>query len=208
MQHDRVWNLHTFYLKLESTTKKKTLHPCLMYRETLKKTKNWWWKTKSTEQQFLMWNQTTELRPTTTMKMSNFRPEGGTCQIYEGRQHTEPEPGCAASSDMRNRRCEAEQALPGSRERIHLLTESVMKHQLLLEGVTTELTGLQKGIGSTRKSSTWDVIPDNGTFWTRRAVKTHCWRMREDPKRVLPCVYLIPIFPPRGRYCPWPLAES
>lgn len=59
-----------------------------------------------------------------------------------------------------------------------------------------------------KKSSTWDVIPDNGTFWTRRAVKTHCWRMREDPKRVLPYVYLIPIFPPRGRYCPWPLAES
>lgn len=100
-----------------------------------------------------MWNQTTELRPTTTMKMSNFRPEGGTCQIYEGRQHTEPEPGCAASSDTRNRRCEAEQALPGSRERIHLLTESVMKHQLLLEGVTTELTGLQKGIGSTRNQA-------------------------------------------------------
>lgn len=59
-----------------------------------------------------------------TMKMRLWRPEEGTWQIWEGRQHRQPEPGCAASSDTSSRSWEAEQALPGSRERIHPLTES------------------------------------------------------------------------------------
>lgn len=42
MQHDRVWSLHTTYLKLGSITKKKyfTSHQTWMYQETLKKVKN------------------------------------------------------------------------------------------------------------------------------------------------------------------------
>lgn len=77
-----------------------------------------------------------------------------------------------------------------------------MKHKLLLEGVTTELLGSRKELGRHKEKAHAVLLQTTGTFWTRRAVKTHCCRMKEYPERVLPYVYLILILLPRGRYCP------
>lgn len=160
MQHDRVWSLHTFHRRLGNVTKKyltsmsevsgdlqegkKLLVENQEYRATVPHMKsNHWTKTNHRHEN------------------ESFKTWGRNLPDLRGRQHRQPEPGSAASPDTRSRRCEAEQALPGSRERIHLLTQHVMKHQLLLEGVTTELMGSRKELGA------WEIKHMRCYSWQR-----------------------------------------
>lgn len=71
--------------------------------------------------------------------MSNLWPEGGTWQIWEGLSQA----GLPQEQQVWGWASPA-----GSREIQDPSLDSVMKHQLLLQSVSTELTGLQKGLGA------------------------------------------------------------